>query len=286
MMNWIVSKKQEGMRVLDFLLIHVEIDSNKALKRQVEGGAVRVNGVIERFASRKLKEKDRVSFAFQEKKTIIPFNKKEILFEDEALLIYNKPAGISSDAKGILEYLASYSKKLKLVHRLDKETSGVLVLAKTETAKNAMEELFKKRLVEKEYLALVRGVVPFQTKRIANRLSKIREFSGQSLYGSCVKEGLEALTNFSLIKRGKQGSLLACFPETGRTHQIRVHLAELGFPILGDALYGKEVGSSWVPGRLLLHASRIKFPHPVTEEWIEVSAPVPELFEEAVLKVC
>lgn len=279
--EWIVSKKQGGMRVIDFLLLHIETDSNKALKRHIESGSVRVNGKMERFASSKLKERDRVSFVIQEKKEIEPFDKQAILFEDESLLICNKPSGVACDPKGILAHLSRYSKQLKLVHRLDKDTSGVLILAKTESAKKKLEELFKERLVEKEYHAVVNGIVLFQKKQVVNRLGKIQEFSGQSLYGSGVKGGLEAITRFSLIKRGKYSSLLACYPETGRTHQIRVHLAELGFPILGDVLYGKEVGSRWSPGQLLLHAYRIKFSHPETNEIIEVEAPTPTLFHEA-----
>lgn len=281
MKEWIVSKKQGGMRVIDFLLLHIETDSNKALKRHIESGSVRVNGKMERFASSKLKERDRVSFVIQEKKEIEPFDKQAILFEDESLLICNKPSGVACDPKGILAHLSRYSKQLKLVHRLDKDTSGVLILAKTESAKKKLEELFKERLVEKEYHAVVNGIVPFQKKQVVNRLCKIQEFSGQSLYGSGVKGGLEAITRFSLIKRGKYSSLLACYPETGRTHQIRVHLAELGFPILGDLLYGKEVGNRWAPNQLLLHAYRIKFSHPETNEKIEVEAPTPTLFQEA-----
>lgn len=281
--EWTVRKKQEGMRVIEFLPLHIEIDSNKALKRQIENGAVRVNGSLERFASRKLKEKDRVSFALQEKKIIEPFDKKAILFEDEFLLICNKPSGISCDSNGILVHLARYSKQLKLVHRLDKETTGVLILAKSDASRKMLEELFKERQVEKEYHAVVNGLVPFQKKQIANRLGKIKEFSGQSLYGSSAKGGLEAVTRFSLMKRGKSSSLLACYPETGRTHQIRVHLSELGFPILGDVLYGKELGFRWMPGQLLLHAYRVKFTHPITHEVIEVSTPAPLLFDKAML---
>lgn len=285
MKEWIVSKKQEGMRVIDFLLLHIEIDSNKALKRQIENGSLRVNGSMERFASRKLRDKDRIAFTDQPKRANTPFDPKDILFEDEALLIYNKHSGISCDPKGVLTHLATYNNRLKLIHRLDKDTSGVLVLAKTDPAQKAMEALFKERLVEKEYYAVVKGSVPFQTKTVSNRLGKISEFSGQTLYGATGPSGLEAKTRFSLLKKGKINSFLACFPETGRTHQIRVHLAELGFPILGDKLYGKEVGRSWVPSRLLLHSHRIQFTHPFKQEVVEVLAPLPTAFEEALKRL-
>jgi RluA family pseudouridine synthase len=285
MKEWVVSKKQEGMRVMDFLLLHIETSSNKALKRKIEDGSLRINGVLERFASCKLREKDRIAFTDQPKKTIALFDPQDILYEDDALLLYNKPSGISCDAKGVLTHLSSYNNRLKLVHRLDKDTSGVLVLAKTDPVLKALEALFKERLVEKEYHAIVKGVVPFQTKTISNRLGKVSEFSGQTLYGACGPSGLEAVTRFSLLKKGKSSSLVACFPETGRTHQIRVHLAELGFPILGDKLYGKEVGRSWMPSRLLLHSHRIQFKHPFKREVVQVVAPLPAVFEEALKRL-
>ncbi|MFV0339186.1 MAG: RluA family pseudouridine synthase [Parachlamydiaceae bacterium] len=285
MKEWVVGKKQEGMRVMDFLLLHIETTSNKALKRQIEDGSLRINGVLERFASRKLRDKERITFTEQPRKAVAHFDPKDILYEDEALLLYNKPSGISCDPKGVLAHLSSYNNRLKLVHRLDKDTSGVLVLAKTDPALKAMETLFKERLVEKEYHAIVKGIVPFQTKIISNRLGKVSEFSGQTLYGTCGTSGLEAVTRFSLIKKGKSNSLVACFPETGRTHQIRVHLAELGFPILGDKLYGKEVGRSWMPSRLLLHSHRIQFAHPLKKDMLEVLAPTPLAFEEALKRL-
>jgi RluA family pseudouridine synthase len=182
------------------------------------------------------------------------------------LAAYAKPAGIVSEQKNF---------KGELVHRLDKETSGVILVAKDSKTLEKMIELFKARQVEKEYLAIVEGLVYLQKKTIVSNLAPRHRFQGQVVYASA-PVGKEAITEIELKGKGDKASLLLCRPITGRTHQIRVHLKESGHPILGDYHYAKTF--SIETKRHMLHAHRISFPHPYTREKIEVIAPIPSDF--------
>ncbi len=269
--KWRVSKKQGGLKAIEFLSHYEKELSNKQLKKQIESGALRVNGNLERFASKKLAEGDWVEFKLKvERENTVSL---PVLYEDEFLLVSDKPEGLVCDQKLFKESL--------LVHRLDKETSGVLILAKTAAVEEGLLKAFRERKVDKEYLAIVQGIPEIKAGKIENRLGKISSFSGQSLYGSKGEDGLLAITSWKLIEPLKRASLLACFPETGRTHQIRVHLAEMGHPILGDLLYGREIRLNYRPNGMLLHAAKISFKHPITGQEIIVSAPLPGRFQTA-----
>lgn len=262
------------MKLLDFVASHLEL-SKKQIKRLIETNHCLVNQKMERFASTLLSSGDEVQFdvKIQSKPT---FQAKHVLFEDPYLLIYNKPAGITTDSKGILEFLKSHG-RFFLTHRLDKDTSGALILAKSSEVEEKMAESFASRQVKKEYLALIDGVPKSKEGVIENALGKIGAFSGQTLYGKVMHGGKHAKT---VWKRGNIGSLLHCYPETGRTHQIRVHLSEMGYPILGDYQYGKAFKSPLRPSRHMLHAYRLTFLHPMTGELLKIQAPIPKDFQE------
>lgn len=256
------------MKLLGFLRHKFPEYSVKALKRAIDAKQCRVNGKIERISTREINPHDRVelnmSFALP------PPN---VLYEDAFLVALNKPAGILSESL--------QDKKLLLIHRLDKETSGVLLLAKTSNVLEKMIELFRTKQVHKLYLALVDGFVQKKEGTIESFLAKKGMKHGQSVWGS-VKSGREkAVTRWVCLAKSKQASLLECTLVTGKTHQLRVHLSEMGHPILGDLVYGKSFTCPLEPARHLLHAVAISFCHPHTKKEIEIKAPLPEDFLQA-----
>lgn len=264
------------MKLLDFIALHLKSVSKKQIKRLIETNHCLVNQKMERFASAQVFSGDEVQF--EAKNLSKPtFQAKHILFEDPYLLVYNKPAGVATDPKGVLELLKPHG-RFFLTHRLDKDTSGALILAKSSEVEEKMMEAFSSRQVKKEYLALVDGTPKGKEGVIENTLGKIGAFSGQTLYGKVAQGGKHAKT---IWRRGKRGSLLHCYPETGRTHQIRVHLSEMGHPILGDYQYGKAFKSPLRPPRHMLHAYRLTFSHPVTGILLKIQAPIPKDFQEA-----
>lgn len=228
-----------------------------------------------------------------------------ILYEDDSLLVINKPAGIvvnraltvkettiedwaqarhKEQLVNDKEEEKDFSARSGIVHRLDKETSGILLIAKTPAAFRQLQHQFKARVIKKTYLAIVHGkVVPAQGEIRApvGRLPWNRTRFG------IVPGGKEALTNYKSIKhpvvniKGKKEelTLLELYPETGRTHQLRVHLKYINHPVVGDYLYaGRKVSRAdrrWAP-RVMLHAWKISFPHPVTNNQLAFAAPIPD----------
>lgn len=259
-------KKEESL--LSFLKEKTSL-SGREIKRALEDGACRLNGKIERFGSIKLKVGDKLTF-HPPKKALIGTLK--VLYQDSLLSLFNKPSGIvSAPEKG--HYL---------VHRLDKGTSGVLLMARTVPMKKALETLFKKREVKKIYIALVKGIPRKEQGTIQNKLGKKGTFHGQTLYGAS-PTGQQAITHYKVLKKGKGISLLELHPETGRTHQLRVHLSELGYPILGDLQYGRDTIFPKEIDRLCLHAYRLSFTHPKTGKNVQSTAPLPKLFKELIV---
>lgn len=289
MQEWIVSLEESGTKLLVFLLHRLEGKySARSIKKIIEHNGCEVNGRTERFASTPLGKGDRVCLYLEH-----PFSSSSqtadlsrILFEDDALLIYNKPAGLNSDEKGVLQFWKSTLPDLKLVHRLDRDTTGVLLLAKQPAIFNHLVEQFKQFQVEKSYLAIVDGIIDQTKGRIENYLGKKRAYAGQTIWGAVSQNrGLYAYTGWERLNRGSAASLVKCYPKTGRTHQIRVHMAEMGHPILGDFQYGKQFQCSFRPIRTLLHAESIHFYHPLTGIKMNIIAPLPDDFKIAQQKL-
>jgi RluA family pseudouridine synthase len=283
-LHWRVSSKDAGTRLLQFLKQKCkQATSVKALKRAIDGKLCTVNNRIETFSSYILNENDIVELkpaALQDKSLTKP-PKIAVLFEDDELLIINKPAGLISEPRSIQALFPQFKTSLELVHRLDKETSGILILAKKTAVKEKMLALFKERAVRKTYLAIVDGVVQKDEGTIDNFLGKKHSYQGQTVYGVVdEKKGKRAITHWKCLKRGKTASVLACEPHTGRTHQLRVHLSGMGHPILGDTQYAKRFRCQFAPERNLLHAYRIAFKHPSTGKELKLIAPIPLDFKE------
>ena len=225
--------------------------SIKGIRKALEKNCCKVNGRIERFGSAWLPIGAIVEFVSPVEENV----EFQILYEDEEILIVNKPVGFVC-AQGNCTRV--FGKNVLLVHRLDKDTTGAFLLAKSGEVKKELISLFSSFKIKKEYLAIVDGIVRKERGVVDTFLSKKRTYQGQSIWGSS-KSGLRAVTHFKVLKRSDCESLVHCIPITGRTHQIRVHMAEMGHPILGDRQYGKNFVSNAFPARPLLHAYRLNF---------------------------
>jgi len=278
--RFLVRPEEAGIGLLIYLRDRCpEAPSVKAIKRAIDGRACMVNGKAEWFSTYPVRRGDRIELdltsCYAERKPLL------VLYEDEQLLVVDKPSGMVSDDRDVSRLLPGNV----LVNRLDKGTSGVLLLARSPQVKEQMKELFLKLLVRKSYLAVVDGAVTEEGGEIDNFLgAKPQLIGGQTVYGR-MKNGRRAITRWTCIGRNRNASLVSCQPITGRTHQLRVHFSEMGHPILGDTQYGKQFVCGFVPPRLLLHSQSIAFPHPVTGHEVAVSAPLPEEFEAAAVSL-
>lgn len=279
-MHYRVSEDEHGQSLLSFLRKKTkEALSVKDLKQIIASKQCKVGGRIECFPSRKLAEGENIEVDFtQEKKE--PSN-LSIIFEDPFFVVVNKPPGLECIESAFRERLEG--RQWFLVHRLDKDTSGALLLAKSGEAAEEGKKLFSTRAIEKNYLAVVEGDVSSPGGKIENFLGKKGSYEGQTLYGSVsATEGKKAITIWKKLTSCKQSSLLFCDLKTGRTHQIRVHLSEMGHSILGDFQYGPKLSKcTYSPRRHLLHAWKIRFLHPFTKLLVEAEAPLPEDFQKA-----
>lgn len=271
---WRVSAEEAGMPLLSFLRKkNKEAPSVKSLKRAIDGKCCIVNGQIETFSSHRLKKNDQIILRKKEKKHFtLP-----LVYEDADLVIVDKPAGLICEERFFAPLLSMHA---QLVHRLDKETSGLIMLGKNRKILDAMIDLFRAKGVHKEYLALVDGKVKQLEGILDMPLRKKKVLSGQTLYATG-KSGAEALTRYHCLKVGKEASLLMCEPVTGRTHQLRVHMSAFGHPILGDTQYGLHFRCPLHPERHLLHASTLSFIHPLTHKPIQIRSPLPIDFKNA-----
>lgn len=221
----------------------------------------------------------------------------DILYEDEHLLVLDKPAGLAVHPGAgrttgtLVNALLAHCGNLLgiggverpgIVHRLDRDTSGVMVVAKSETAHASLSGQFKNRVVRKRYLALVHGALTRETGRIEAAIGRRRH--DRKRMGVTGDGGRSACTTYRVRRRFLGMTLLELGLETGRTHQIRVHLAHIGHPVVGDATYGgrRERRASspgeGKPSRQMLHAWSLAFRHPLTDAWLEFNAPPPPDF--------
>ncbi len=273
--------------------------SRTALQRAFDAGLVALRGKpIERSST--VRSGDVLEFSLPEvtpsalRAVAIPL---DILFEDKALLAIDKPAGmvvhpgagtredtlvhaLLSHCAGSLSGIGGVERP-GIVHRLDRETSGVMVVAKTDKAHRELARQFAGRTVTKEYLALVAGVPRLLSGTIRKAIGRNSRQRHKMAVVEEGKGGRASWTDWELVERyGDRAALVSCSLHTGRTHQIRVHLSSLGHPLLGDAAYGFRK-ASWVgvpPGRVMLHAARLSLVHPATGRALDLRAPLPADF--------
>jgi 23S rRNA pseudouridine1911/1915/1917 synthase len=287
------STDQAGKRLDQALHEKYPEFSRSRLQGWVKSGRVLVNGSPAR-SSRALREGDIIDVdpaelaPLRAEPEAIPLR---VLYEDEAIVAIDKPAGMVVHAGagvhsgtlvnallGRFESLSELGGDLRpgIVHRLDRFTSGVILVAKNDTAHRALAGLFAGRHVEKTYLALVHGVVKAERGRIEKPIA--RDPHHRTRMTARLASGRAAWSEYTVLRRFANFTLLEVRIGTGRTHQIRVHLASIGHPVAGDRLYGAPARSEQQPasGRFFLHAHRIRFEHPFTGESIEIVSPLPD----------
>lgn len=268
--------------------------SIRAIRRLLEQGRCRINGRVETYGSRKVVRGDMVSFVApdkQERRQRFAFDPDRVCYAAHDLVVYDKPPGLpvtptdAGSGPSLVGVLRRDLGDLLACHRIDADTSGVVLLARTEELRALYETAFRDHTVRKRYLALVRG---HPSPRGSRRSGLLLQDVGQGFerWGSGRGEGaLLAITTWRLVERiGREASLLRIEPKTGRTHQIRVHMSELEHPLLGDRVYGDRRDPIHVP-RHLLHAESIEVPHPSGTGRLTVDAPMPPDFDTAISKL-
>ncbi len=274
-----------GLRLDRFLAGLPEVGSRAAAERLLAGGGVQLDGAPAEKSTR-LKGGEEIVLELPDPEAGGVLEPQDVglrvAYEDEHLLVVDKPAGVvvhpSAGHKsgtlvhGVLGHGAAGGEEERpgIVHRLDRDTSGLLVVARSEEAHRRLKNMVRRRELERTYLALVRGRPRSRAGRIDAPIGRDRrDPTRQSLYTTRPRE---AVTHFELVEQLGEYALLRVRLETGRTHQIRVHLAAIGLPVVGDAAYGV---SDPVLGRQFLHATRLAFTHPFTGERVDVESPLP-----------
>lgn len=252
-MKWLVPREQ---KLVSFLQGHLGEYSGKFLRKLLEANLCRINGRVERFGSRVVSHGDAVELASNWKTVLAPKKTSfDVFFENDFFKVVSKPAGWICDEKNTLK---TFGPSHYLVHRLDKDTTGLLIVAKSPSARDELMDLFEKREIHKTYLAVVDGVPKEEGGERCSFLAKKGSYQGQTIWGSS-HQGLTAVTHWKRLAVGKGASLVLCEPLTGRTHQIRVHMAEMGHPILVDRQYAQSYRCPLFIQRTLLHAYRLQF---------------------------
>ncbi|MBI2742930.1 MAG: RluA family pseudouridine synthase [Chlamydiales bacterium] len=286
----LVTPEEAGLRLDKLLTSRFPDYSRTYFQFLIEEGGVLVSGqVLKKRESPKVGDEIEICFALTPELSLKPENiPLNILFEDEHLLIIDKPAGLvvhpapghpsGTFANALIYYCQTIRPTNEsdlrpgIVHRLDKDTSGVLIAAKTSQAHQKLVSLFATRQVEKHYVAVCIGAP--KVSRIDAPIGRHHKYRQEM--GVCEERGKEAITLCRVIAQEGPLALVALQILTGRTHQIRVHMKHIGSPVLGDPVYGsKQQNEKYGASRQLLHAHRIKFIHPFTSAVVEVESPIP-----------
>lgn len=299
MKEYIVSQEEKGKR-LDTYIPSVDTDITRtSAQRLIEDGNILVNGKNAKV-SYKIQENDKISVEIPEPKQIelkaqnIPI---EIIYEDSDIIVVNKPKGMvvhpaNGNPDGTLvnaimaickDSLSGIGGEIRpgIVHRIDKDTSGLLIVAKNDNAHVKMSEQIKNHEVKKTYIALVRGV--FKENEATIDMPIGRSTSDRKKM-AVNKNGKNAITHIKVLKRFDKYTLLKVNIETGRTHQIRIHLSHIGYPIVGDYTYSNGKNEFDVIGQCL-HAQKLEFKHPITQKDMCLEAELPQYFKDILDKL-
>ena len=295
--EFIVSENDAKLRLDHFLAKRLPQYSRTRLQQLIRSGFVRLNGASTRprqivRAGDKIDVRESPVEQIETRPQRIPL---DILFEDDDLIVINKPAGLTVHpgagqrehtlVNALLSHCTTLSgiggkERPGIVHRLDKETSGCLVVAKNDLAHRELSRQFADRTVEKIYLALVAEKLRKPTGVIEERIG--RHPVHRQRMSVTTKRGRTAKTEYRVVRSNEEASLIECRLHSGRTHQVRVHLHHLGHPVLGDKVYGVRLVKNFP--RQMLHAWKLGFRHPQTGEWKQFQASVPDDFKEAVAR--
>ena len=286
-------------RLDKFLSAMLPDQSRSYLQKIIKDGNVLVNGEPKK-SSYRLEDGDEVTADLPELKSpdIEPENiPLDILYEDDSILMVNKPKGmvvhpsaghytgtlvnaVLWHCQGQLSGINGVSRP-GIVHRIDKDTTGVLVVCKNDAAHNAVAAQLKDHSITRKYRAIVHGVIKEDEGTVDAPIG--RHPTERKKMASGVKNGKRAVTHYRVLERFQGYTYVECQLETGRTHQIRVHMASIHHPLLGDTVYGPAKDSHHLEGQTL-HAMVLGLIHPVTGEYLEVEAPLPEYFENLLKK--
>lgn len=296
-MNIKVNEENVGKRIDSFIPMVQEDISRSMVQKLIEQKNIKVNGK-ETKHSYKLKLNDEIEIFVPEAKEIdlkaqdIPLN---VIYEDNDIIVINKPKGMvvhpaNGNPDGTLvnavmnkckDSLSGIGGEIRpgIVHRLDKDTSGAIIVAKNDKAHIALSEQLKNHEVKKTYLALVRGIIKENEATINMPIARSKKDRKKM---DVDKDGKEAITHFKVLGRYKNKyTLLQINLETGRTHQIRVHLSHIGYPIIGDEVYSNGKNEWNVIGQCL-HAWKLEFIHPITGKKISLEAEIPEYLKNII----
>jgi len=281
----------EPIVLLEFLKLQFPQTTNNKLRKMLSEGRVKINDLVVFQAKRPLLANDK--FQLLDRNNKIPQTDKplkelkksaiEIIYEDEDLLVVEKPAKLLSVATNKLEQNTLHGKcvdylKLQdnkswcyIVHRLDKETSGIMLLSKNKQSKDYLQEQFAQRQVYRIYHAMVEGQPPEQSGTVEQYLMEDKHLNIRRVKAKH-KDGKIAITHWEVIQQNEETSLIRVMIETGRRHQIRMAMKELGCPIIGDKLHEAETNPF---GRICLHATSLEFLHPATDEPVRFESKPP-----------
>ncbi len=285
--------ESDGKRIDAYLSEKLEDMSRVTVQRLLSNGKILVNHKIVK-SSYKVQEGDKIQI---EEEIPVEISLKaqniplEVIYEDKDIIVVNKPKGmvvhpangnpdgtlvnaIMAMCKGSLSGIGGEIRP-GIVHRLDKDTSGIIVVAKNDKAHINLSEQIKEHRVKKTYIALVRGIVKENEATINMPIGRSEKDRKKM---AVTKKGKEAITHFRVLERYDKYTLLQVNIETGRTHQIRVHLSQIGYPIVGDEVYSNGKNEWNIKGQCL-HAKSLEFTHPITGEKMYLEARLPEYFE-------
>lgn len=283
-------RSEQALRLDRYIIENLPWRSRSRVQALIRSGHIRVNGHVAK-PSQRMRYGDLIELHLSSGTGVPDYEERELpaLYEDEWILVLDKPAGLLVHPVGrhVYDTLINYLHHRyhgrrseegedivpRLCHRLDRDTTGVLVVAKDAWVHRDVSFQFESRAVDKRYLAIVEGLFPADHARLDRPLGEGRDLQ-EALAAGRLRP---ALTEVELLERGENVSLLSCVPRTGRQNQIRVHLAAAGFPILGDTRYGAAPGRA---PRYYLHSERVAFWHPRLKARLEVHAPAPTEFRE------
>ncbi|QAA32043.1 RluA family pseudouridine synthase [Clostridium manihotivorum] len=293
-----INLDEKGMRIDKFLSGKILDRSRSHIQNLIDNDAVLVNGKNIK-SNYKLRENDVITMNMPEPEElkVEPENIEiDIVYEDEDIIVVNKKQGmVVHPALGnyngtLVNALLYHCKDLSgingvirpgIVHRIDKDTSGIIVVAKNDLAHSKLTEQFKVHSIKREYYALTEGVFKNDSGLVDQPLARHPQ---DRIKMAIVKDGRRAVTHYEVLERYKSNTLVKCSLETGRTHQIRVHMAYLGHPLVGDPVYGYKKQKFKLEGQML-HAKTLGFVHPTKNEYVEFNSELPDYFLEVLSKL-
>ena len=291
-----VSDEETGERIDSFLSGKTEFTRTR-IQQLIKDKNITVNGKATK-SSYKIEENDEIAIEVPEAETteIKPENIKiDIVYEDSDIAVINKQAGLvvhpahghysGTLVNAILYHIKDLSGingeiRPGIVHRLDKDTSGLIVIAKNDKVHTALTEMFQEKKIRKTYLAILKGKLNKSEGKVVTQIGRDKNDRKKMTVIDDITKGKNAITNYKVVSQNNLFTLVKVNIETGRTHQIRVHMRHLGYPILGDSVYGRKDNEK----RQMLHAYKLEFLHPVTGHQMEFTGEIPEDFQKALKK--